>query len=325
MDHNGRHPLRVVSALVVMFCSLLYLVAIFKGAGHLFERFFNVPYDVAIGLALVVVMIYTSIGGFVSVVRTDALQGVLMMIGAVLIFYFVTSAAGGIGAIADLSVMPDKQFLFEINGGILFVVLESACRDPENSSSILVRRRVFSRSRTRQHFARACGCYCRPHRRAALLVSDWRLRSSVDQWGHRYRLDCAFTVASNAAIFPFGLATFCSSPSSRRLCRPWTVLLVAASTGYKNLVQPAPPRWPVGPAEAGSVDSFDGGCFGDHSRRACIGATGGHSPDNNIFRQSLRGMFFAGSGSRAVLVQRKFNRRAGVDGGWHNHTVDCWI
>ena len=42
MDHNGRHPLRVVSALVVMLCSLLYLVAIFKGAGHLFERFFNV-------------------------------------------------------------------------------------------------------------------------------------------------------------------------------------------------------------------------------------------------------------------------------------------
>ena len=46
-----------------------------------------------------------------------------MMIGAVLIFYFVTSAAGGIGAIAELSVMPDKQFLFEINGGIPFVVL----------------------------------------------------------------------------------------------------------------------------------------------------------------------------------------------------------
>ena len=120
---DGRHPLRVVAALVVMLCSLLYLVAIFKGAGHLFERFFNVPYQVAIGLALIVVMLYTSIGGFVSVVRTDALQGVLMMIGAVLIFYFVTRAAGGVGAISQLSAMPDKQFIFELNGGIPFVVL----------------------------------------------------------------------------------------------------------------------------------------------------------------------------------------------------------
>ena len=50
-----------------------------------------------------------------SVVRTDALQGVLMMIGAVLIFYFVTSAAGEVGAINQLSVSADKQFLFEIN------------------------------------------------------------------------------------------------------------------------------------------------------------------------------------------------------------------
>ena len=67
------------------------------------------PYQVAIGLALIIVMLYTSIGGFVSVVRTDALQGVLMMIGAVLIFYFVTSAAGGVSAINQLSVSADSS------------------------------------------------------------------------------------------------------------------------------------------------------------------------------------------------------------------------
>jgi SSS family solute:Na+ symporter len=98
---QARHPLRIAAAAVVMMCSLLYLVAVFKGAGHLFEQFFNVPYDMAIGLALIVVMLYTSIGGFVSVVRTDALQGVLMMIGAMMIFYFVTGAAGGVAALGS--------------------------------------------------------------------------------------------------------------------------------------------------------------------------------------------------------------------------------
>ena len=118
-----KHPLLIVSGLVIVFCSVLYLIAIFKGVGHLFESFFNVPYEVAIGIALVIVMLYTSVGGFVSVVRTDVIQGVLMMVGAVTIFYFVTSAAGGVGALTDLTQMPSKDFLFDLNGGIPFVVL----------------------------------------------------------------------------------------------------------------------------------------------------------------------------------------------------------
>ena len=108
----------IAAAAVVMMCSLLYLVAVFKGAGHLFEQFFSVPYDMAIGLALIVVMLYTSIGGFVSVVRTDALQGVLMMIGAMMIFYFVTGAAGGVTALGSLAQAPQTAFVFELNGGI---------------------------------------------------------------------------------------------------------------------------------------------------------------------------------------------------------------
>ena len=57
-----------------MMCSLLYLVAVFKGAGHLFGQFFDVSYEIAIGLALILVMLYTSIGGFVSVVRLSLIH-----------------------------------------------------------------------------------------------------------------------------------------------------------------------------------------------------------------------------------------------------------
>ena len=48
-----------------------------------------------------------------------------------------------------------------------------------------------------------------------------------------------------------------------------------------------------GGTSAGSVDSFDGDCLGDHSRWTRIGAARRYSSDYNIFRQSLRGMFFA--------------------------------
>ncbi len=119
----SRHPLLQASALVIVFASLLYLLAIFKGAGHLFQMFLNIPYEMGVGLTLAIVVLYTSIGGFVSVVRTDVLQGALMLIGSVVIFFFVTRAAGGVGAITELQAMPGKSFLFELNGGIPFAVL----------------------------------------------------------------------------------------------------------------------------------------------------------------------------------------------------------
>ncbi len=115
--------LRAVSALVIVFCSVLYLVAIFKGAGNLFERFLDIPYEAAVFLTLGIVVAYTSVGGFVSVVRTDVLQGGLMVVGSALMFYFVTSAAGGIGRIGELANQPQTAHLYEWNGGIPFAVL----------------------------------------------------------------------------------------------------------------------------------------------------------------------------------------------------------
>ncbi|MDA8755085.1 hypothetical protein N9M70_05765, partial [Luminiphilus sp.] len=120
---DDRHPLLLLSAAVIVFASLLYLLAIFKGAGHLFQIFLGVPYEVAVGVTLVVVVLYTSIGGFVSVIRTDAIQGVLMLLGAMTIFYFVTRAAGGISAVGQLMERPSKQHLFDLNGAVPFAVL----------------------------------------------------------------------------------------------------------------------------------------------------------------------------------------------------------
>jgi len=118
-----RRTLRLAAALVIVFSSVLYLVAIFKGAGNLFQQFLGIPYSGAVGLTLLVVMLYTSIGGFISVVRTDVLQGVLMVLGSVTIFFFVFQAAGGIEALPMLARRPDTAHLFELNAALPFVVL----------------------------------------------------------------------------------------------------------------------------------------------------------------------------------------------------------
>ncbi len=120
---GGNRTLRTTAAVVILLSSLLYLVAIFKGAGNLFEYFLTIPYEGAVALTLVIVMLYTSIGGFVSVVRTDVVQGILMVLGSTTIFFFVLKAAGGMGAFPALADAPDTAHLFTLSAGIPFVVL----------------------------------------------------------------------------------------------------------------------------------------------------------------------------------------------------------
>ena len=114
---------RIAAAVVIVFSSLLYLVAVFKGAGNLLQVFLGIPYQVAVIVTLVLIVAYTMLGGFLSVVRTDVLQGSLMVVGSLLLFYFITSAAGGVTVIAELPNEPSRTHLFDLNAAIPFVVL----------------------------------------------------------------------------------------------------------------------------------------------------------------------------------------------------------
>ena len=119
----GSDRVRVAAAAVIVFSCLLYLIAVFKGAGNLLQVFLGIPYQVAVAVTLGLIVMYTMLGGFVSVVRTDVLQGSLMVVGSVLLFYFITTAAGGVGVIAELPDEPSRAHLVELNGAIPFVVL----------------------------------------------------------------------------------------------------------------------------------------------------------------------------------------------------------
>ena len=119
----GSDRVRIAAAAVIVFSCLLYLIAVFKGAGNLLQVFLGIPYQVAVIVTLGLIVMYTMLGGFVSVVRTDVLQGSLMVVGSILLFYFITSAAGGVGVIAELPNEPSRAHLVELNGAIPFVVL----------------------------------------------------------------------------------------------------------------------------------------------------------------------------------------------------------
>lgn len=116
-------PARTASALIVIFASFLYMIAVFKGIGNLLEIFLDIPYIVAIAFVWIVVMAYTAVGGFISVVKTDAIQGVVMIGAGVLLFGGTVVAAGGLDALDTLKTAPATGGLFAWDAAMPFPVL----------------------------------------------------------------------------------------------------------------------------------------------------------------------------------------------------------
>ncbi|MEQ9397655.1 MAG: hypothetical protein RJQ04_00660 [Longimicrobiales bacterium] len=114
----GSPTARVLAALIVVVASIFYMTAVFKGIGNLLEVFMDIPYRLSIGIVFVIVMLYTMVGGFISVVKTDAVQGGVMMIAAILMFTSTVSAAGGLGALSEIRAQPGGAELFELGGGV---------------------------------------------------------------------------------------------------------------------------------------------------------------------------------------------------------------
>ncbi len=114
----GSPAARVAAAAIVLFASFFYMTAVFKGIGNLLEVFLEIPYRLAIVVVFFIVMIYTVVGGFISVVKTDAVQGVVMIVAAVLLFGGTVAAAGGPGSLAVLAEDPATEPLLRWGGGV---------------------------------------------------------------------------------------------------------------------------------------------------------------------------------------------------------------
>lgn len=75
----------ILSSVIIIFFFILYIAAQFSGAGKIFNDTFKIDpfWGMVIGASLVTV--YTMLGGFITVVATDAFQAVLMVVTCVVL------------------------------------------------------------------------------------------------------------------------------------------------------------------------------------------------------------------------------------------------
>ncbi|MCH7229453.1 sodium/proline symporter PutP [Glycomyces sp. L485] len=91
--------LRIVSALIIGVFFTLYVASGLVAGGLLFETIFGVEPTVAITVAVVVIVVYTFLGGFLAVSFTDFIQGVLMFLALVIVPILAIGAVGGFDAV----------------------------------------------------------------------------------------------------------------------------------------------------------------------------------------------------------------------------------
>ncbi|UGY94592.1 sodium/proline symporter PutP [Streptomyces gobiensis] len=93
--------LRALSATVIVVFFTVYVSSGLVAGGVLFEQVFNVNFELAVSVAVLVIVIYSFLGGFLAVSLTDAVQGTLMFLALLVLPVLGLGLLGGFGALRN--------------------------------------------------------------------------------------------------------------------------------------------------------------------------------------------------------------------------------
>ncbi len=93
--------LMAIAAVIIIIFFVPYTASGFAACGKLFSSLFGIDYHLAMIISAVVIVFYTSFGGFSAASTTDFIQGIVMTIALFIVFGFGIAVAGGPNAVVD--------------------------------------------------------------------------------------------------------------------------------------------------------------------------------------------------------------------------------
>ena len=106
--------LMCISALIILIFFVPYTASGFAACGKLFASLFGVDYVVAMIISAVVIVGYTTLGGFLAASTTDFIQSIVMSIALLIVIGFGVSVAGGLDAVTEnAKALPGYLTMFE--------------------------------------------------------------------------------------------------------------------------------------------------------------------------------------------------------------------
>ena len=98
---DDRHLLRSIGAVFIVIFFIPYTASGFAACGKLFSSLFGVKYLTAMIISALVIVGYTTLGGFLAASTTDFIQSIIMSVALIIVFCFGASVAGGPSAVID--------------------------------------------------------------------------------------------------------------------------------------------------------------------------------------------------------------------------------
>ncbi len=91
--------MKIVSALIIFIFLVPYTASVYKGLGYIFKSSFGISFELAIFLMALLTTIYLLLGGYVATAINDCIQGVIMLVGCILMVVYVVynPVVGGLG------------------------------------------------------------------------------------------------------------------------------------------------------------------------------------------------------------------------------------
>ena len=99
--HDESKSLLLISAVIIVIFFIPYTASGFAACGKLFSSLFGVKYMTAMVISAVVIVGYTTLGGFLAASTTDFMQSIVMTIALIIVLVFGVSTAGGFGAVVE--------------------------------------------------------------------------------------------------------------------------------------------------------------------------------------------------------------------------------
>jgi SSS family solute:Na+ symporter len=95
------NALKIVSALIIFVFLVPYSSSVYMGLSYFFESIFGIPYVYALFFMAVITAVYLTMGGYFAVTLTDFIQGLVMIVGVIVMLVFIVGSpqVGGLSNI----------------------------------------------------------------------------------------------------------------------------------------------------------------------------------------------------------------------------------
>lgn len=105
--YRDKKVLKCISAMIIIIFFVPYTASGFAACGKLFNSLFGINYMTAMIISAIVIIAYTSLGGFLAASTTDFIQSIIMTVAlAIVVFYGIDSVGGMDQVIANAKDLP---------------------------------------------------------------------------------------------------------------------------------------------------------------------------------------------------------------------------